>query len=151
VKKVCAKLHERHRVGKRFSIIVVAEGARPKKGKMTVRKIVEGSPDKIRLGGVAYQLADTIEKMTGLETRATVLGHLQRGGSPTPYDRNLATRFGNEALELVVRNRFGRMVALKGDDIIDVPIEKAVSERKLVPPRHPLIKAALAFGTAFGD
>ncbi len=151
MKKIYKKLQERHRHGKRFSIIVVAEGAKPKGGKVTVSKVVESSTDKIRLGGVGFRLADSIEKATALETRATILGHLQRGGSPTPFDRNLATRFGYAALTLALERRFGRMVALRGDDITNVPIKKAVKRLKLVPLNHPLIKAARSIGTSFGD
>lgn len=151
IKKVSQKLEERHRYGKRFSIVVVAEGAKPKGGKITVNRIVEKSPDKVRLGGVANRLVMEIENMAGLETRATILGHLQRGGSPTPFDRNLATRFGSAAIELVLKKRFGRMVALRGDRITDVPIEKAVKKLKLVPLNHPLMKSARAMGVSFGD
>lgn len=151
IRKVCETLKERNRFGKRFSIIVAAEGAREKRGKMIVKRTVERSPDKIRLGGVAHYLADKIENLAALETRATILGHLQRGGSPSPFDRNLATRFGCVALELVLSGKFGRMAALRGDSIVDVSIEKAVAKLKLVPLNHPLIKGARGFGTSFGD
>jgi len=151
IDKVCKKLEERHKYGKRFSIIVVAEGAKPKGGKLTISQIVEKSPDKIRLGGIAYRLVEAIEKLTHLECRATILGHVQRGGSPTPFDRNLATKFGSTAVKLVLKKRFGYMVALKGDEIVDVPIEKAVAKLKLVPLNHPLMEAAKAMGASFGD
>lgn len=151
IKKICKKLEERHRYGKRFSIVVVAEGSRPKGGKMTINRTIRRSPDKIRLGGVANRLAIEIERLGYLESRATILGHLQRGGPPTPFDRNLATRFGSKALELVLKNKFGRMVALRGDRITDVPIEKAIAKLKLVPLNHPLIKAARSIGVSFGD
>jgi 6-phosphofructokinase len=91
----------------------VAEGAKPKGGKLVVAKTVADSPDPIRLGGVAQWVADQIEKVTGLETRATILGHVQRGGTPTATDRVLATRYGTRAAELVAAGRWGRMVALK--------------------------------------
>lgn len=145
------KLKERSKKGKRFSIIVVAEGARQRGGKMTVARIVEKSHDKVRLGGVANALGTEIEKTTGFETRATILGHLQRGGSPTPYDRNLATRFGCAAFELVMKRRFGRMAALQKEAITDVKIEYAVGKLKLVPRGHALVKAARNVGTSFGD
>lgn len=151
INKLCKKVEERHRRGKRFSIIVVAEGAKPKGGSLTVSRIVEKSTDKIRLGGVANILASEIEKRTGLEARATILGHVQRGGSPTPLDRNLATRFGYEAIKLVLKKGFGKMVALKGGRIVAVPIEKAIKKLKTVPLDHPLIEAARAVGTSFGN
>lgn len=151
IKKICDKLEERQRRGKRFSIIVVAEGARPKGGKVTVSRIVAKSHDKIRLGGVATKLGAEIEEITGIETRATILGHVQRGGSPTPLDRVLATRFGCAALELVLKRKFGRMVALKNDRIVDVPIKKAVGRLKLVPKNQPLVLSAKDMGVSFGD
>lgn len=151
MKKVCAKLEERKRHGKRFSIIVVAEGAKPKGGSMTVARVVEKSHDKVRLGGVSNKICDEIEKMTGLETRATILGHVQRGGSPTAFDRNLGTLFGEKAMELVMKRKFGRMVALKLSGVGDVPLAKAVGKLKLVPMNLPLLKAARAIGTSFGD
>jgi 6-phosphofructokinase 1 len=151
IKKVCRKLEERHRHGKRFSIIVVAEGAKPKGGSVVVSRIVEKSPDKVRLGGIANRLCEEIEKLTGLETRATILGHLQRGGSPTAFDRNLATRFGDEALRMAMRGQFGKMVAFKRGRMTSAPIKKAVAKLKLIPPNHPFIKMAKTLGTSFGD
>lgn len=151
IRKVCRKLEERQMRGKRFSIIVVAEGAKPKGGKVTVSRMVAKSHDKIRLGGVANKLCVEIEKLTRIETRATILGHVQRGGSPTPFDRVLATRFGYAALELVLAKKFGRMVALKNERITDVPIEKAVGKLKLVSKGHPLIISAKNMGVSFGD
>ena len=148
--KVVSKVTERSKTGRRFSIVVVAEGARPKKGTMTVERTVADSHDPIRLGGVGAKLADDIEKASGLETRYTILGHLQRGGCPTAYDRALATRFGHHAMALVAAGRFGRMVCLKGDTVTSVPIAKAVARLKLVPRNHPLIQAAKALGTSFG-
>ncbi len=147
---VVRKVLERGRTGRRFSIVVVAEGAKPKKGTLTVERVVTDSHDPIRLGGVGAKLANEIERASGLETRYTILGHLQRGGCPTAYDRALATRFGHHAMELVAAGRFGRMVCLKGDTITSVPIAKAVARLKLVPRNHPLIRAAKALGTCFG-
>jgi len=148
---IFTKLKERKKKGKRFSIIVVAEGARARGGKLTVARVVEKSHDKLRLGGVANSLGAEIEKTTGFETRATILGHLQRGGSPTPYDRNLATRFGCAAFELAMKGTFGRMVALQKESITSVKIEDAVGKLKLVPRSHELVKAAKNVGTSFGD
>ncbi len=151
IERVCDKLHERHRYGKRFSIIVVAEGAKPKGGTVTVSRIVEKSPDKIRLGGVANRLAEAIESITHLESRATILGHVQRGGTPTPFDRILATRFASEAMKAVMDKKFGRMIALKGNTMVTVPIHKAIEKLKLVPLHHPLIESARGLGINFGN
>ena len=147
---VVHRVLERSRTGRRFSIVVVAESAKPKRGTMTVERIVTDSHDPIRLGGVSAKLADDIEKASGLETRYIILGHLQRGGCPTAYDRALATLFGYRAMELVAAGRFGRMVCLKGDTVTSVPIARAVARLKLVPRNHPLIQAAKALGTCFG-
>ena len=151
MKKIAKKLYERHKVGKRFSIIVVAEGAKPKGGKMTVSKMVEASTDQVRLGGVGTILANAIETMTGIEARATILGHLQRGGVPTPFDRNLATRYGYESLNLAVKGRFGRMAAFQKGRVTSVPILRAIGKLKTVPLNHPFIGMAKALGTSFGD
>ncbi len=151
IKKVCKKVKERNRSGKRFSIVVVAEGAKPRGGKLSIARIVEASTDKVRLGGVANRLAEAIEKATGLETRATILGHLQRGGPPTAFDRNLASRYGYEALKLAVRGKFGHMAAFKAGRVTSVPIACAIAHLKLVPHNHPLIEMARSLGTSFGN
>ncbi len=151
LEKVCEKIEQRKREGKRFSLVMVAEGAREKGKDLVIQKVVEGSPDPIRLGGIGKYIADRIEKMIELETRVTVLGHLQRGGSPTPMDRLLATRFGVKAVELAVEGRFGEMVCIRGGEISSVPIEMAVGRLKLVPPDCELINVARAIGISFGD
>jgi phosphofructokinase-like protein len=148
---VLAKVRERKKKGKRFSIVVVAEGAKPKGGEVVVKKIVERSSDPVRLGGIGFSLSDQIERTTGIEARAVVLGHLQRGGSPTAHDRILATQLGAMAVELVVRREFGRMVAVEKGLITSVPLEMAAGGPRTVPLAHPLIKAARAVGTSFGD
>lgn len=151
MKKIAKKLEERHKVGKRFSIIVAAEGAKPKGGTMTISKMVEASTDQVRLGGVGSVLAGAVESMTGIETRATILGHLQRGGSPTPADRILATRYGYEALRLAAAGRFGRMSAFRDGHVTSVTISQAIGKLKTVPRNHPIIEMAKAVGTSFGD
>ncbi len=148
---VCRRVTERNRRGKRFSIIVVAEGAKPRGGTQHIRRFVKGSPDPVRLGGISRIIANGIERKTGLEVRVTNLGHLQRGGSPTAYDRLLATRFGVEAVRMAVRREFGHMVALRGNDIIACPLAQAVAVLKLVQRSEPLISAAKAVGTSFGS
>ena len=148
---VLAKVRDRKKKGKRFSIVVVAEGAKPKGGDVVVKKIVERSSDPVRLGGIGFSLSDQIERATGTETRAVVLGHLQRGGSPTAHDRILATQLGAMAVELVVLGQFGRMVAVEQGLITSVPLETASGGPRTVPLDHPLIAAARALGTSFGD
>jgi len=148
---VSERVLERSGKGKRFSIVVVAEGARPKGGQPVVDRLVEDSTDPWRLGGVCRKLALDIEEKTGLECRVTILGHLQRGGSPVPTDRILATLFGCAAMDLVAERRFGHMVALKNGRVRPVKIAEAVAKQKLVPPDHPLILSTKALGVCFGE
>lgn len=151
LEKVYKKLEERRSHGKHFSIVVVAEGAKPKDGDMVISKIVEDSPDAIRLGGIGEKLADDLEKIYGLETRVTVLGHLQRGGRPNPYDRILSTRYGVKAVELINEGEHGVMVCLKGNEIATVSLEDAVGKLKTVPTDGELIRISKAIGLCFGD
>jgi ATP-dependent phosphofructokinase / diphosphate-dependent phosphofructokinase len=138
VEEACAELRRRHERGKDFSIVVVSEGYELTYESGERRRITqEAETDQfghVRLGGVGQALAQDIEERTGYETRVTVLGHVQRGGSPTPRDRVLATRFGLKAADLVEQGRFGRMAALQGDEIADVALEEATREIKRVPP-----------------
>jgi 6-phosphofructokinase 1 len=147
---ICEEAVSRSKKGKKFSIVVVAEGARARGGDVVVRKVVRESTDPVRLGGVGNVLADEVESRTGLETRVTVLGHLQRGGSPTAFDRVLATRFGTDAARLAYDGGFGSMVALRGQDIVAVPISDAIGKLKSVPPDHSLMRSAISVGTSFG-
>ncbi len=151
VEAVAAKIRERSRKGRRFSIIVIAEGAKPRGGEVVIKKMVKRSADPIRLGGISFILQDQVEKATGVETRSVVLGHLQRGGSPTAFDRILATQLGAKAVDLVLSREFGRMVAVQNGAITTVPLEIPAAGPRLVPPDHPLIAAARAIGTSFGD
>ncbi len=151
LENICEACLARSKKGKRFSILVVAEGAKPRGGELVVQELDPTRTDPIRLGGVAHLLAKEITERCGLETRVTILGHLQRGGSPSPFDRVLATRFGVEAARLVSRGHFGRMVCLRGVDIASVPISTAVSHRKTVDPDHNLVRTARSVGTSFGD
>jgi 6-phosphofructokinase 1 len=132
MEEVCATIQKRHARGKTFSIVVVAEGAHFKKGSMVLQEQKLDSFGHVRLGGIGEILAQEIEKRTGYETRVSVLGHIQRGGSPTAFDRVLGTRLGVKAVELIKNGKFGRMVALQGVKIIDVPLEEAVKALKLV-------------------
>jgi len=125
---VVATIKKRHARGRDFSIVVVAEGARL--GDSATLKEIEMDTGHAKLGGIGEQLAKIIERLTGYETRASVLGHIQRGGSPSAFDRVLATRFGCKATDLVHEKKYGRMVSLTGNEIIDVPLEKAVDKLK---------------------
>jgi ATP-dependent phosphofructokinase / diphosphate-dependent phosphofructokinase len=147
---ICDKVQERRDHGRNFSIIAISEGAKPKGGQMSVSRIVNDSPDSIRLGGIALKLGAEIEDRTGLETRATVLGHLQRGGSPTPNDRLLATRFGVAAAAAIAAGHFNQMVALQGADIVTVPIEEIGGRTRTVPADHTLLETARSVGTSLG-
>ncbi len=151
IENICRVILDRKKHGKKFSIVVIAEGSKPKGGQLVVRQIVKDSPEPIRLGGIGVVVADQIEKCTGMESRVTVLGHLQRGGSPTAFDRILATRFGVEAVKLVAEENYGNMVALRGTKVVPYPIKKAVSKLKLVPKNHPLVRIARSIGVSFGD
>ena len=150
IKKVCQKVIERHKRGKRFSIVVISEGARPKAGHMVVKKMIKDSTDPVRLGGIGNKIANDIERITGLETRVTVLGHLQRGGGPSPFDRMLATRLGTFACDLVAKKEFGKMAALRGRYIKAVDLKSVVKGIKRVNQKDPIIKSALDVGTSFG-
>jgi len=150
IKKVCQRVMERNKKGKRFSIVVISEGARPKGGKMVVKRVVKDSTDPVRLGGIGNKIANDIENCTGLEARVTVLGHLQRGGDPSPFDRLLATRLGTFACSLVARNEFGKMAALKGRDIKAVELKDAVKSVRHVKSKDPIIESAISVGTSFG-
>jgi 6-phosphofructokinase 1 len=147
---VYEKVIRRNMSGKRFSLVCVAEGAKPKNGTLIAKAKDLKRTDPIQLGGVGEYVAKMISENTGLETRYTVLGHLQRGGSPSPYDRILATKFGTNAILLAVKKQFGRMVALKGSEIKSVRIEDAISRQKLVTPKDQGVLAASAVGVSFG-
>jgi len=132
IEEVCNLIKNRHQRGKTFSIVVVAEGAKFKEGTILTQEEKLDEFGHVRLGGIGEFLAGEIEKRTGYETRVSVLGHIQRGGTPTAFDRVLGTRFGVKAVELAKRKSFGKMVALSGNKIIEVPIEKAISTLKTV-------------------
>jgi 6-phosphofructokinase 1 len=151
LEKVAEVIEKRADWGRRFTIVVIAEGAKPKGGEMTISRTVDDSPDPVRLGGCGVVLANQIEDLTGVESRAVILGHLQRGGSPTAFDRNLATRYGHAALRYAAEGKFGHMVALRGTEMLPVPLSEAVDHLRLVPSDHPLVQAARAGGVSFGD
>jgi len=149
--KVCRAVRDRAKRGKRFSIVVVAEGAHPAGGERIIKKVVPDSPDPIRLGGIGKHIGNRIEEAIGVETRVTVLGHVQRGGSPTAFDRILATKYGVGAVDLIKKHALGRMVCLCGNRIDSVRLSEAVETLKLVPHDCELLSAARSVGTVFGD
>jgi phosphofructokinase-like protein len=149
--KVCQELVRRSKIGKRFSIVVVAEGVKLNESELVIKRRVKESTDPIRLGGVGYRIAELIERITGLESRVIILGHLQRGGKPTDFDRILATQFGKMAVDLAIAKKFGYMTSVQGGEITSVPIRFGIRGTKKVTPKLPLIKAAKAVGTCFGD
>ncbi len=148
---IAEKIKERSEKGRRFSIVVVAEGARPKEGDMVTQRIVKESVNSVRLGGIGFVLGAEIEKITGLETRTVVMGHLQRGGSPTPFDRVLATQLGTKAVDMIQNKEFGYMVGVQRNSLVKVSLRTVAEGIKTVPLDHPLIKSARSVGTCFGD
>ncbi|WP_458011788.1 6-phosphofructokinase [Candidatus Solincola sp.] len=145
---VVRKIMERKKRGKKFSIVVVAEGTpHPEKGVIYKET---GNGNRV-LGGIGELVAGEIESRTGMETRVTVLGHLQRGGSPSPFDRILATRFGVKAVEMVADGDFGRMACLRTPRICSVDLLEAVCKQKKVPPDGEMVMYAKSVGTSFGD
>jgi 6-phosphofructokinase 1 len=130
--------------------VVVAEGATVQnQGRIIVEAAHGGHAE--RLGGAGKACADALEQLTGKETRHVVLGHLQRGGAPTAFDRALATRFGGKAVELILRGQFGKMVANNPPDIVPIPIGEVVGKTKTVPLDYDLLQTARALGVSFGD
>jgi ATP-dependent phosphofructokinase / diphosphate-dependent phosphofructokinase len=149
VERVVAKIKKRGETGATFSLVVVGEGARPKEGQLST--ISEGAKGHLaRLGGAAQQLAQLLQGRVPHEIRVTVLGHLQRGGSPSAFDRLLGTRFGVAAANLCARGQWGQMVALRGQQVVAVPIADAVDHPKLVPVDGELVQTARAIGIEMG-
>ncbi|MBK1813627.1 6-phosphofructokinase [Clostridium sp. YIM B02505] len=152
INKIVDKIRQRESEGKPFSIIVVAEGAKPLNGEVVVSKVVADSPDPIRLGGIANKLAIDLENLIkNHEVRSTVLGHIQRGGNTSTYDRILSTRYGVAAVELINEGKFGNMVCLKGDTISYESLENVIGKTKDVNPDGELVTVAKKIGISFGD
>jgi 6-phosphofructokinase 1 len=150
IEKVCEKIRSRDRNGRFFSIVVVAEGAFPIGGKASIMGASLPGQAK-RVGGIAEVIAQQIAERTGKETRSLVLGHLQRGGMPTGYDRLLATRFGGAAVKAIAEQKWGHMVALQSPHIVAIPIRDVLKEQKRVDPNHDVVETARATGISFGD
>jgi 6-phosphofructokinase 1 len=150
IEKVARRIRDREHMGARFSIVVAAEGAKPLGGTVTVLKKAEGAYLE-RLGGCAALIANQLEELTEKETRSVVLGHLQRGGAPTSFDRILATRFGARAVELLMEGKFDHMVAFHPPDIVAVPLEKIVGRTRTIPPDFDVLRTARAMNISMGD
>jgi len=146
MRKVCDKIAGREAEGRHFSIVVVAEGAAPRGGSVSLI-----DPEHQRLGGMGDKVAHSIEAMTGKETRTLVLGHLQRGGSPTTFDRLLGLRFGAAAVRVIAEGKFGTMVALRPPTIAPIPIDEALAVLKTVPLDSDTIATARDLGISLGD
>jgi 6-phosphofructokinase 1 len=149
--KLCDFCRYRMRNRKAFTIVAVSEGAVPVGGQQVVQQTIAESPDPIRLGGIAHVLQKQFESGTGIETRAVVLGHVQRGGAPCAMDRVLATRFGHAAVGLLAEGRFNRLVVIQRGSLASVPIEDVAHKQRRVPHDSELIAAARSVGTCFGD
>jgi 6-phosphofructokinase 1 len=148
---VVGAINERERYGRRSTIICAAEGAKPTGGKQFIERIVEDSAEPVRLGGVARWLCEQLEGQVRAECRAIVLGHIQRGGTPTATDRVLCTRFGVEAVNAIIRGETGRMVVVRQDEIGTVPIKEIAGRQKLVDPDSDIVRAARSTAVSFGD
>jgi 6-phosphofructokinase 1 len=148
---ICRRCVERSQHGKRFTLIAVAEGALPRGGKQVVDRVVHDSPDKIRLGGVSEVLAEQISATTHQETRATILGHIQRGGTPVAFDRVLAMEFGHRAIQMAAMYEWNQMAVMRNGETGMVPIEAVAHQQRTIPLEHPLIAVARSVGTCFGD
>ena len=147
---ICAKVQQRAERGRKFSILAIAEGAHPQGGQKTYSR----SGDELytaRLGGVGHDCGNFVERECGTEARVTILGHIQRGGTPTPFDRWLATRFGGEAVRLIARGEFGHMVALRGTKILSFSLAEALAKPKRVAVNGDAVRTARALGISFGD
>ena len=151
IEKIAEKVRAREEEGKKFTIIVVAEGAKPKNGDVVIAKIVEDSPDPIRLGGIGNKLAEDLEKLVNHEVRSTVLGHIQRGGNTCTYDRILSTRYCVAAADLINEEKYGSMVTLKGNNTSYESLENVIGETKNVDPNGELVRTAKSIGICFGD
>ncbi len=147
---VADAIKSRSKSGAKFSIVVVAEGAKPADGDQVFRLAGNGVTTVARLGGIGEIVARRLQELTGMETRCTVLGHVQRGGRPTPFDRLLATRYGAAAVRLVAEGKFGHMVALRGAEITSVPIAEAIKIPKRINPESERVRVAHDLGICLG-
>ena len=149
--KIIAKCETRSKVGKRFTLIAVSEGAKPIGGDVVVDRVVHDSPDPLRLGGVSEVLGEQIAAATHLETRTTILGHVQRGGTPIALDRVLATQFGHMAIQMAALGEWNQLAVMRGGKLGTVPLESVADQQRLVADDDPLIAMARAIDTCMGD
>jgi 6-phosphofructokinase 1 len=147
VARVCREREQTER----YTVICIGEGAKPAGGSLTVERRLADSPDPLRLGGVAHALRKQLQPRLTSEVRATVLGHIQRGGAPTPFDRVLATQFGNLAAQLVMRREFNRMVTLEQGRLGSIPLAEVAHQHRNVPLDHPLLQTARQIGVSLGE
>lgn len=150
-RKIATFLNDLYHTRKRYSIVVVAEGAKPVGGDVTVNRIIEDSPEKIRLGGIGNRVAAELEELTGRETRSIMLGHLLRGGAPVGFDRILASRFGTAAARAIAQGEFSTMVAYKGDRVELVPLDTGAGKNRFIGTDSEFLLAARERGISFGD
>ena len=151
INKVADAIKANRARGKNFALVVVAEGAKPLNGEVKVAKVVADSPDPIRLGGIGEIVSEQLERLTGLESRATILGHVQRGGSPTANDRILSTRYGTYAVELLMQGKFGNMVVLNGSELSYNSLENVIGKNKAVEENSYWIQTARGINMCLGD
>lgn len=151
VESVVGAIKDREFRGRDYTLIVIAEGAKARGGELHVSKVVEDSPDTLRLGGVGNWLAGELEKHLEKEVRVTVLGHIQRGGTPSAFDRILGTRYGVHATICAAKGMRGMMVALRGTEITEVPLGEAIEKLRRVDPQSEIVRVARSVGTCFGD
>ena len=149
--KVCRKVNDRYKTKRNFCIIVAAEGAKPKGGGLFTRAQTDAGRQEVLLGGIAEWIAKEVNKRTGKDTRSLVLGHLQRGGTPTTFDRLIATRFGAAAVRAIEKNSFGVMIALRPPNVVEVPLRDALGKMKAVPMDSDEIVTGRDLGICFGD
>ena len=151
INKVADAIKENQKNGKNYALVVVAEGAKPLGGDVVVSKVVENSPDPIRLGGIGNVIANQLEELVGLEARATILGHVQRGGTPTANDRILSTRYGTYAVELLMQGKFGNMVTLSGSELSYESLENVIGKNKAVEEDSYWVQTARGINLCLGD
>ena len=135
----------------RYTVICIGEGAKALGGQLTVAEHLPERPQPLRLGGVGHTLREQLQPLVNSEVRTTVLGHVQRGGTPTPFDRVLATQYGNQAAQLVVQRRFNRMVTLQGGQLGCIALAEVAERHRSVPLDHPLLLAARQIGVSLGQ
>ena len=150
LQNIIDEINKRIMSGRHFTVVVVSEGAKEQGHDMVVREVVAESTDPLRLGGIAYKLAKELEDKSGVEARATVLGHIQRGGTPTAYDRILATQFGAHAAELILKKKYGRMVSLQSNQVTSVNIKETFGKTRVVTKDTQMFIEAQKLGVCFG-